>query len=178
MLLALHLLSTESSSAPDFRSLIFHTPLYFGVAHLHHAYEFRLTHPGIPILPVILRTLFQFTYTSLFGFYAVFLFLRTGSLWNAVLAHTFCNWMGLPRIWGRIEHADAVAGSVVREGVIGPAGQGNEDELTSNAVHTADERLNIWWTVAYYLLLFGGAWEFYLNLYPLTLSEHALVGGW
>ena len=41
---------------------------------------------------------FQFAYTSLFGFYCSYLFIRTGSLFPPLMAHSFCNMMGLPQI--------------------------------------------------------------------------------
>lgn len=37
-------------------------------------------------------------YTTLFGFHASYLFLRTGSVLPSITAHTFCNVMGLPQI--------------------------------------------------------------------------------
>jgi prenyl protein peptidase len=60
-------------------------------------------------------TVFQFAYTTLFGWYASYLFLRTGpspllspshtltndctgSIIPPILAHIFCNYMGLPPI--------------------------------------------------------------------------------
>jgi prenyl protein peptidase len=84
------------------KQIVFLTPLYFGIAHLHHLYEFRITHPEVPLFVSILRSLFQFTYTSLFGFFATFVYLRTGNVFTCMLAHTFCNWMGLPRFYGRV----------------------------------------------------------------------------
>jgi membrane protease YdiL (CAAX protease family) len=41
--------------------------------------------------------LFQLLYTSVFGWYATWLFLRTQSLWGIVIVHSFCNWIGLPK---------------------------------------------------------------------------------
>ena len=43
-------------------------------------------------------TVFQFTYTTLFGFHSAFLFLRTGSLLPPIFAHMFCNIMGFPQL--------------------------------------------------------------------------------
>jgi prenyl protein peptidase len=37
-------------------------------------------------------------YTTLFGFLATYIFLRTGSLLPAWTAHAFCNVMGFPNI--------------------------------------------------------------------------------
>jgi len=39
---------------------------------------------------------FQFGFTTVFGWYATFVFLRTGHLAAAVVAHAFCNFMGFP----------------------------------------------------------------------------------
>lgn len=167
MIIPLHLLAQDSTVR-----LVFITPLYFGIAHIHHCYEFKLTHPDVPILPTLLRTLFQFSYTSLFGFYAAFVFLRTGSLPAVILAHTFCNWMGLPRFWGRIEAPVP----------IGPPQVGRKDEAAGDrapaAVRTKSGRLHIGWTVAYYLVLVTGAYGFYRNLWSLTKSPNALIQKW
>lgn len=129
--------------------MVFLTPLYFGIAHVHHFYEFRLTHPETPLLLALIRPIFQLSYTTLFGWYAAFVYLRTGSLWAVILIHSFCNWNGLPRFWGRVE-AYPSFGKEVRP------------------LHTG-------WTVAYYLLLVLGAWSFAKLLWPLTESDRALV---
>lgn len=42
-------------------------------------------------------TVFQLSYTSLFGFHCAYLFLRTGSLLPPTVSHIFCNVMGLPQ---------------------------------------------------------------------------------
>jgi len=80
--------------------LIFFTPISFGAAHLHHVWEtynkFGRTRQALQ--RAVLITLFQFTYTTLFGFHAAFLFLRTSSLFPSMFAHTFCNVMGFPQL--------------------------------------------------------------------------------
>lgn len=48
----------------------------------------------IPIFPT--STGFQFTYTTLFGSYAAYLFICTGSIFPSITSHVFCNVMGLP----------------------------------------------------------------------------------
>ncbi|RVD88145.1 uncharacterized protein DFL_002341 [Arthrobotrys flagrans] len=98
-ILALHL----SVPNPSLTTLVFLTPLYFGIAHLHHFYEFRLTHPDVSFHFGLIRSLIQFTYTTLFGWFAAWVFLRYGSLWTAIVVHSFCNVMGLPRFWGALE---------------------------------------------------------------------------
>ncbi|KAG0761808.1 hypothetical protein G6F62_005075 [Rhizopus arrhizus] len=59
--------------------LIFVSPLYFGIAHLHHAWEnyhaLGKTREGL--IQVICGSLFQFTYTTIFGWYASYLFIKT-----------------------------------------------------------------------------------------------------
>lgn len=113
----------------------------------------------------MLRTLFQLTYTTLFGAYATFLYLRTGSLLAVVLVHAFCNWMGLPRFWGRVEGEVALLG--------GEAESKRDDGKAT--VEVADGRLGIGWTVAYYVLLVAGAVGWYKGLWVLTSSPSALV---
>ncbi|KAI0659924.1 CAAX protease self-immunity-domain-containing protein [Cubamyces menziesii] len=79
--------------------MIFLTPLVFGFAHLHHAWDtynqYGRTATAARI--AILSTLFQLTYTSLFGFHCAYLFLRTGSLLPPIVSHVFCNIMGFPQ---------------------------------------------------------------------------------
>lgn len=135
-------------------STVFLSPLVFGLAHLHHFYEFRVNHPRVPVTAAIARSVVQFSYTYLFGIYATFIFLRTGSLPAVTIVHAFCNSMGLPRVWGQVEPYwyswDDLSDSSNRKGL----------------------RL---WTGVYYSLLFGGMLAFYQSLYPLSHSPLALV---
>ncbi|OBZ91763.1 CAAX prenyl protease 2 [Choanephora cucurbitarum] len=82
--------------------LIFISPLYFGVAHVHHAWntyvQLGKTHQALK--RALFSSLFQFVYTSIFGWYESYLFLRLGSLWPPVLCHSFCNMMGFPDLDG------------------------------------------------------------------------------
>lgn len=82
-----------ASNASRF-TLIYITPLYFGVAHLHHAYENYLHDMNRQV--ILFTALFQFTYTTLFGWFANFVFLRTASVWSPLVVHIFCNSMGVP----------------------------------------------------------------------------------
>lgn len=72
----------------------FVVPLFFGVAHAHHALS--KLQEGVKPINVAVSTAFQFMYTSLFGSYAAYAFLRTGSITAVILSHTFCNYMGIP----------------------------------------------------------------------------------
>ncbi|PNP39479.1 hypothetical protein TGAMA5MH_08497 [Trichoderma gamsii] len=129
--------------------VIFLSPVVFGLAHVHHFYEFRVTHPDTPLVAAIARSVLQFSYTSLFGALANFLFLRTGSLLAVVLVHAFCNSMGLPRVWGTVEPYWLSESSRSRQAVL--------------------------WSGIYYVLLFGGAYAWWRNLYTLTESPLALA---
>ncbi|KAL6719602.1 CAAX prenyl protease [Lecanora helva] len=163
LLLSLHLLIRP---APSPSTLIFATPLYFGIAHIHHFYEYTLTHPFTPIFPALLRSVFQFGYTTVFGWYTTFLFLRTGNVWGVILVHSFCNWLGLPRIWGR------VGGVTIEGGVVGAPLRGKEDEDRNEKVERSP---GIAWTVAYYALLALGAVTWWKSLWVLTASDQALL---
>ncbi|KAK0802470.1 CAAX prenyl protease [Friedmanniomyces endolithicus] len=180
--------------------IVFITPLIFGLAHVHHLVEFlqSRTPPGhrSPSLPVwingLIRTLFQFTYTSLFGFFAAFVFLRTGNVYAVTLAHTFCNWMGVPRVWGRVGQSAAEY-----EGITPDVAQGKRDEDAGAAAKVRDDglmqggdreeskaayvraagprNLGFGWTVVYYGLIFMGSYGFYRMLWPLTESSNSLA---
>jgi prenyl protein peptidase len=82
------------------------SPLFFGIAHLHHA-VLRLAEKGDVgntrdrarlWMVVGLQTGAQFAYTTLFGAYASFAFIRTNSLLAIIGCHSFCNIMGLPNL--------------------------------------------------------------------------------
>jgi prenyl protein peptidase len=91
------------------------------LAHLHHAWDIfnrygrtaaaakralMITRASYTYLRVSTKladkpmrcAVFQFTYTSLFGSYCSYLFIRTGSIFPPIIAHSFCNVMGLPQI--------------------------------------------------------------------------------
>ncbi|PWN40530.1 hypothetical protein IE81DRAFT_368197 [Ceraceosorus guamensis] len=90
-------LTSSTRSSTLFHS-IFLTPFYFAVAHLHHAYEVWADHQysttGLKI--GLTHATFQLLYTSLFGWYANWLFVKSASLAPSLVAHVWCNIMGLP----------------------------------------------------------------------------------
>ncbi|KAM7289706.1 CAAX prenyl protease 2 isoform X1 [Ixodes scapularis] len=51
---------------------------------------------AILICPLFFGVVFQFGYTTIFGAYSVYLFLRTGHFVAPFVAHAFCNHMGFP----------------------------------------------------------------------------------
>eukprot|EP00095_Tigriopus_kingsejongensis_P000899 snap_masked-scaffold186_size273091-processed-gene-0.0 protein:Tk00899 transcript:snap_masked-scaffold186_size273091-processed-gene-0.0-mRNA-1 annotation:"caax prenyl protease 2" len=69
-------------------------PLFFGIAHLHHMIE-RIR-KGQPVKTALLISIFQIHYTTIFGMYSAFLFVRTGHIAAPVIVHGFCNFMGFP----------------------------------------------------------------------------------
>ncbi|KAG1899674.1 CAAX protease self-immunity-domain-containing protein [Suillus fuscotomentosus] len=79
--------------------MIFLSPLVFGAAHIHHAFEtyHRYGRTATAAKRALISTTIQFTYTSIFGFYCCYLFLRSGSLLPPIAAHMFCNIMGIPQ---------------------------------------------------------------------------------
>jgi len=149
-------------------------------------------------------SLFQFIYTTLFGWFAAFVFLRTGSLYPAIAAHAFCNWLGLPRFWGRVGQAAeiAVAHQITPPNISEPDVGGHEatrvrpddgdgkGKVRKYSPSDKDARVNVnlawtgkkgnedwgvWATYVYYGLLVAGAYGFWKGLYPLTASTNALV---
>lgn len=184
--------------------IVLMTPLIFGLAHVHHLVEFLRTYTpadrSFPAMRVVvqglIRSTFQFTYTSLFGIFAAFVYLRTGNIWACILAHSFCNWMGVPRMAGRvgqdiIHHPAKVTPDVAQ-------GKRNEDDDEQDSqvrvgnslmqdedadalkekVHDSGRQaqgLSIAWTVTYYVLIFLGSFGFYKLLWPLTESANALA---
>ena len=118
----------------------------------------------------------MFTYTSLFGFFEAFVYLRTGNFWSCFAAHAFCNSMGLPRFFGRVGKgmgktaAAAVSEDETQDG--DGDGQKVSDYLTAGS---QEQDLGVGWTIAYYILLAAGAVCFKKLLWPLTSSDLALA---
>jgi len=161
VLIPIHLLAKISPTR-----IVFLTPLYFGIAHVHHFYEFTLTHPQTPFLPALLRSVFQFAYTTLFGWFAAFIYLRTGSIYACIIIHTFCNWAGLPRFWGRVNRTSLYSAS--------PISIRGKDDVNVDSAREPGQ-LHLGWTIAYYVLLVSGAYAFYLGLWSLTESSQPLA---
>lgn len=76
---------------PD-AAVVFGSAVVFGLAHIHHRFDADTPWAAVAV---------QFTYTTLFGAYSSYLFLRTGLVYGPLLAHIFCNAMGLPE-FGRV----------------------------------------------------------------------------
>lgn len=70
------------------------TPFFFGIAHMHNI--LRELSRGEKLTSALRTGLIQFAYTTFFGFYSTYLFIRTGHLMAPLVAHVMCNYMGLP----------------------------------------------------------------------------------
>jgi prenyl protein peptidase len=79
----------------SFASAVAVAPIFFGAAHLHHVHE-AVVYQGRPLRAALIAMCFQMTYTTVFGWYASWLFVRTGHLAAPVAAHAFCNLLGFP----------------------------------------------------------------------------------
>ncbi|XP_065226354.1 CAAX prenyl protease 2 [Planococcus citri] len=73
---------------------IFVCPVFFGAAHFNHFLENLKA--GVELKKSLAITAFQFFFTTIFGAYCTFLFLRTGHLVAPIVTHMFCNHMGFP----------------------------------------------------------------------------------
>jgi prenyl protein peptidase len=78
-----------------FRECVLLSPMLFGLAHLHHLLM-HVHARGASLRQAAVMVTFQLAYTSLFGMYAAALLLRTNHLLGAVLAHSWCNLLGVP----------------------------------------------------------------------------------
>ena len=82
------------SSGMKASKVCFVAPLFFGFAHVHHA-VLKLRQ-GNDFVSVLLMTMFQLLYTSIFGAYAAYTYQRSASLTAVVLSHSMCNAFGIP----------------------------------------------------------------------------------
>ncbi|KAK9868383.1 hypothetical protein WJX84_003999 [Apatococcus fuscideae] len=77
------------------QAAIIWSTLVFGAAHLHLLLE-MLMHEGMDIRAAIIAVLFQFVYTSLFGAYAAYWLIHSGTVLAPIGAHVACNLLGMP----------------------------------------------------------------------------------
>ncbi|TKY87018.1 hypothetical protein EX895_003695 [Sporisorium graminicola] len=78
--------------------LVWATPGFFAIAHAHHAYSVYLAggRTRSAAVRAAVSAGVQLGYTTVFGWYANFLFLRSASVCAPAVAHVVCNVMGLP----------------------------------------------------------------------------------
>ncbi|XXQ37745.1 Farnesylated proteins-converting enzyme 2 [Plasmodiophora brassicae] len=70
-------------------------PVLFGLAHVHHLID-MVRSRGMSLAQGTAAVVVQLTYTTAFGVYACFIFIRTGHFISCFLCHAFCNLMGFP----------------------------------------------------------------------------------
>lgn len=80
----------------DTRVMVF-TPILFGVAHIHHAYEL-IKHQHMEIKPVMMSAALQMSYTTLFAIIVNYVFMKYHTFWGCVIIHSGCNLMGFPEV--------------------------------------------------------------------------------
>ncbi|XP_037089150.1 CAAX prenyl protease 2-like [Pollicipes pollicipes] len=123
------------------QQVYFCVPLFFGIAHLHHLIE-RLNQRQ-NVLSALAASLFQFAYTTVFGVYSAYLFVRTGHMAAPFIAHAFCNHMGFPDLSGLASEPEPRRAALVLAYVAGLAlwylvlGALTTPSLYANAVYVA-----------------------------------------
>lgn len=79
-------------------------PVFFGIAHIHHLIDWYRINDNTSFQQACFSVILQICYTSVFGLFAGFLFVRTRHLVGLVLCHSLCNLMGLPPIYSALMH--------------------------------------------------------------------------
>jgi len=88
----------ECSNPPfSFSMRLFLSPFFFGICHIHHLIQLIYYHQ-LPVTVAIIQTLLQLIYTTLFGGFVAFIYLKSKCLISCILIHMFCNWMGVPDV--------------------------------------------------------------------------------
>ena len=76
--------------------------LYFGIPHLHHAWELIQemdSNPNYTFASILANVFLQFCYTSLFGHINNVIYLKTKqNLVCCFVSHSICNYMGFPNL--------------------------------------------------------------------------------
>ncbi|AMD20307.1 HDL437Wp [Eremothecium sinecaudum] len=78
-------------------TLLLLLPLFFGFAHIPHGMEMYFSR-NYTIAEILNRCLFQILYTTVFGAFTNFIYLRTGNLYACILVHALCNYMSFPNL--------------------------------------------------------------------------------
>ncbi|KAI8595530.1 hypothetical protein EDD21DRAFT_390997 [Dissophora ornata] len=144
------MVAIAACSGGSMRGMVFGLPLVFGIAHLHHGYEsyVKKGRTRQALIQAGLIALVQLAYTTLFGWFATYLFLRTSSVLGPCLSHSFCNMMGLPDVssiqyyghWKKWLYLAFLLGVVLFGVFLRP--------LTEPALYGDSERSAYWYLVA------------------------------
>lgn len=85
-------------------SLRVYSPLLFGLAHIHHGMQLHYIDKR-PFSNVLLIVFAQWAYTTVFGVYANYFYIRAQeNLWCAIIVHMVCNLIGFPSFDMREEY--------------------------------------------------------------------------
>jgi prenyl protein peptidase len=96
------------SSSNVLRIIPFWCPVFFSMAHVHHAYE--RWREGLPLTTILIQVTIQASYTYIFGVISVILLVRAGHIGSCLISHVICNFMGLPNIEFMVEGSPASSG--------------------------------------------------------------------
>lgn len=88
----------ERNDGLSFGSLVLISAGAFSVSHGHSIVARLFGLNDLPALTSILVTLFQMSFTFVFGLYVEAIYLRTGSWLAAVALHSMCNILGIPNV--------------------------------------------------------------------------------
>lgn len=75
----------------------FATPGFFALAHVHHG-VFDMKFGNSTVKQAVVKVLVQSAYTWVFGSMMMTCLLKTKSVMPVIAVHSFCNFMGLPRV--------------------------------------------------------------------------------
>ncbi|KAK4419363.1 CAAX prenyl protease 2 [Sesamum alatum] len=130
-------------------TVIFLCPIFFSLAHLNHLLEYYYQQ-NCSLTKACAVVGLQLGYTVIFGAYASFLLVRTGHLTAPLIAHIFCNFMGLPVIVSRRSGLVTVAFVMgMLDFVIGPntntpfcerGSNYQKHMMTLQSIHMAEEK--------------------------------------
>ena len=99
------MISILQENQMSIKNITMYSPFYFGIAHLHHAYN-MIYKEKQPWKRSLLICFIQFLYTSLFGSYVAYVFCQTSNIYGIIIQHSFCNYMSLPQpqVWFHNKH--------------------------------------------------------------------------
>ena len=108
------------------------TPLFFAISHLHHVFEQQRNQwtlrqkllqekehieshleEYVSLKKAMLIALFKLAYTEIFGIYAGFVYIGTGSLWPAIALHSYCNLLGFPSFENLLDKGERLSNRII-----------------------------------------------------------------
>ena len=93
--------------SPEWSKVV--APILFGLAHVHHVVG-RVVVQKESWSRAVAGVCGQVVYTTVFGMYAADLVLTSGSISTAIVAHAYCNYLGVPPLGEMVERRRGVEG--------------------------------------------------------------------